>query len=147
MLNSSSLKKSHGMRRIVYELNSWLGYRVKHMAMLNPTSCHQIKLSIMPSTSYAPTFLRTSSPTNGGPWSLAARWLTLGSKTKETPTSSNYIGWKNIPRHKELTLGYVQFLEKNEVTLWRHYFHIKLDYPYSRTHILLMLETNLQAWV
>ena len=30
------------MPRIVYELNSWLGYRVKHMAMLHPASCHQL---------------------------------------------------------------------------------------------------------
>ena len=40
LLNSSVLKKDHDMPRIVYELNSWLGYRIKHMAMLNPTSYH-----------------------------------------------------------------------------------------------------------
>ena len=44
-----------------------------HMAMLNPTSSHHLELSIMPSTSYVPTFLRTCSPTTGGP--LAPRQL------------------------------------------------------------------------
>ena len=68
------------MPRIVYELNSWLGYRIKHMAMHNPTSSHHLKLSIMPSTSYVPTFLRTSSPTSGGP--LAPRRLVLFHKIK-----------------------------------------------------------------
>ena len=43
------------------------------MAMLNPTSSHHLKLSVLPSTSYVPTFLQTSSPTNGGP--LAPRQL------------------------------------------------------------------------
>ena len=52
--------------RIVYDLNSWMGYRVKHMAMLNLTSCRQLTLSILPSTSYVPTSLRTSSPTSSG---------------------------------------------------------------------------------
>ena len=53
---SSDLKKIHDMPRIVRELNSWLGYRVKHMAMLNPTSSHHLKLSMLPSISYMPTF-------------------------------------------------------------------------------------------
>ena len=39
-------------------------------AKVNPNSSHHLKLRILPSTSYMPTFLRTSSPTSGGLWPL-----------------------------------------------------------------------------
>ena len=47
------------------------------MAMLNPTSSHHLKSSIMPSTSYVPTFCGLLLPPAGGLWPLDGSFGTI----------------------------------------------------------------------
>jgi hypothetical protein len=51
--------------------------------------------------------------------------FTLGSKTKETPTSSNPIGWEQNFKLKEFTLGSGFKVWKKEVGLMGHPFPVK----------------------
>ena len=62
--------------------------------------------------------------------------FTLGSKTKETPTSSNPIGRKQN-FGLEFTLGSGYKVGKKEVALMWH--------PFPTEETLLVWETNLQA--